>query len=53
VAALVFGGPAPLEQLLVGGETIVQRDELLTADDAKLADGLRFARRALLEGVSR
>lgn len=51
VAALVLGSPAPLELLLVGGEPVVERDELLTADGADLAAGLRAARTSL--GVDR
>jgi cytosine/adenosine deaminase-related metal-dependent hydrolase len=43
VAALVFGPPAPLELLLVGGREVVARGELRTADAAALARGLREA----------
>jgi cytosine/adenosine deaminase-related metal-dependent hydrolase len=41
VAALVFGPPAPLHRLLVGGRTIVEEGALLTADEADLARWLR------------
>lgn len=41
VAALVFGPPAPVELLLVGGRPVVERDELRTADEAELARELR------------
>ena len=37
VTALVFGPPAPLEVLLVGGRVVVERDELRTADVAQIA----------------
>jgi cytosine/adenosine deaminase-related metal-dependent hydrolase len=48
VAALVFGPPAPLELLLVGGETVVQHAELRTGDVEQLARGLRRAHRQLM-----
>ena len=41
VAALVFGPPAPLARLLVGGRTIVADGVLLTADEQDLARWLR------------
>jgi cytosine/adenosine deaminase-related metal-dependent hydrolase len=41
VAALVFGPPAPVELLLVGGRAIVERGELRTADAGALAAGLQ------------
>ena len=41
VTALVFGPPAPVELLLVGGRPIVERAELRTADEAELARELR------------
>ena len=44
VAALVFGPPAPLELLLVGGRPVVERGELRTADAERA--GPRRARRA-------
>jgi cytosine/adenosine deaminase-related metal-dependent hydrolase len=48
VAALVLGSPAPLELLLVGGETVVRRDELVTADTTSIATDLNAAHRTLL-----
>jgi cytosine/adenosine deaminase-related metal-dependent hydrolase len=48
VAALVFGPPAPVELLLVNGETVVQRGELRTGDADRLARGVRRAHRRLL-----
>jgi cytosine/adenosine deaminase-related metal-dependent hydrolase len=47
VAALVFGPPAPLELLVVGGEPVVERGQLRTADVEQLARGLRRAHRRL------
>lgn len=49
VVALVFGPSAPLERLLVGGKTVVERGELRTvpADAAALAG--RRAHRALVD----
>ena len=37
VAALVLGAPPPLELLLVNGETIVERDQLVTVDEREVA----------------
>ena len=51
VAALVFGAQPPLELLLVGGEPVVRRDELQTADADALARGLRRAHRQLMKRV--
>jgi cytosine/adenosine deaminase-related metal-dependent hydrolase len=51
VAALVFGALPPLELLLVGGEAVVRRDELQTADADQLARGLRRAHRQLTKRV--
>lgn len=48
VCALVFGPPAPLELLLVGGNRVVERDELRTADVAELAAASRAASRELV-----
>jgi cytosine/adenosine deaminase-related metal-dependent hydrolase len=46
VAALVFGPPAPVELLLVGGRPVVERGELRTADAGALArDAAATARR--------
>jgi imidazolonepropionase-like amidohydrolase len=47
VCALVFGPPPPLELLLVGGRTVVERTELRTADTATLAAEARAAARAI------
>jgi cytosine/adenosine deaminase-related metal-dependent hydrolase len=47
VTALVFGPIPPLALLLVGGETVVERDELRTADETSLATALRRAAAAL------
>ena len=47
VCALVFGPPAPLRRLLVGGQTVVSDGELQTADSAVLAAGARSASRTL------
>jgi hypothetical protein len=47
VAALVFGPPAPLELLLVGGATVVERGELRTVDISAAARDVRAARRRL------
>jgi cytosine/adenosine deaminase-related metal-dependent hydrolase len=44
VAALVFGPPAPLELLLVGGTPVVERGELRTADLGAAAREVRAAR---------
>ncbi|HEU4422342.1 MAG TPA: 8-oxoguanine deaminase [Pilimelia sp.] len=53
VAALVFGPPAAVELLLVGGEPVVERGELRTADPEQLARGLRRAHRTLTRGRPR
>lgn len=47
VCALVFGPPAPLRRLFVGGETLVSDGELRTADTAVLATEARAAARTL------
>ncbi|HEX3785751.1 MAG TPA: 8-oxoguanine deaminase [Pseudonocardiaceae bacterium] len=52
VAALVFGPPAPLALLLVGGDTVVAGNELRTADEADLAEALRKASSRLAEGTA-
>ena len=41
VAALVFGAPAPLELLLVGGKRVVDSGTLTGADESALAGALR------------
>jgi cytosine/adenosine deaminase-related metal-dependent hydrolase len=43
VAALVFGRVPPLELLLVGGEPVVEKNHLLTADETELARDLTQA----------
>jgi cytosine/adenosine deaminase-related metal-dependent hydrolase len=50
VAALVFGPPAPLELLLVGGTPVVERGELRTADLDAAAREVRAARLRLRTG---
>jgi len=50
VAALVFGPPAPLELLLVGGAPVVERGELRTADVTRAARDVRAARLRLGTG---
>jgi cytosine/adenosine deaminase-related metal-dependent hydrolase len=52
VAALVFGPPAPLELLLVGGEPVVECGELRTADTAAVTRDIRAARRRLFQEVA-
>ncbi|MGW4463459.1 8-oxoguanine deaminase [Micromonospora sp. NPDC004704] len=47
VAALVFGPPAPVELLLVGGRPVVERGELRTADERDLVRRIRRAHRTL------
>lgn len=48
VGALVFGPPAPVRLLTVGGRVIVRDAELLTADETALARGCRAAARKLV-----
>ncbi len=48
VCALVFGPPAPLELLLVGGTVVVERAELRTADAKSIATEARAAARELV-----
>ncbi len=52
VWALVFGPPAPLRLLLVGGKTVVEDGELRTADTSAVADGARRAAAALRQRVN-
>lgn len=52
VCALVFGPPAPLDLLLVGGEVVVQRDELRTADASAIATEARVAAQELVRRAS-
>ena len=49
VCALVFGPPAPLAALLVGGRPVVEGGELRTADPAALAASARAAARTLAD----
>ncbi|MEV4512114.1 8-oxoguanine deaminase [Dactylosporangium sp. NPDC049525] len=49
VAALVFGPPAPLRLLLVGGRAVVQDGELSTLDESAVAASLARAARTLRE----
>ena len=48
VAALVLGGPAPLDLLLVNGGVVVERDHVLTVDEDAVASAASEAARALL-----
>jgi cytosine/adenosine deaminase-related metal-dependent hydrolase len=50
VGALVFGPPAPVRLLTVGGRPVVRDGELLTADEAALARDCRAAARKLVDG---
>jgi cytosine/adenosine deaminase-related metal-dependent hydrolase len=47
VAALVLGAAPPLELLVVGGRTVVERDRLVTADEQEIADAARRASTSL------
>ncbi len=47
VAALVLGPPPPLELLLVGGRTVVERDRVVTVDEQQVADSARRVSEAL------
>jgi len=49
VAALVLGARPPLELLLVNGETIVARDQLVSADERQLAADARRASASLVQ----
>jgi cytosine/adenosine deaminase-related metal-dependent hydrolase len=53
VAALVFGPPAPLALLLVGGEPVVERGALCRVDEQDLGRGLRAAVHRLTGAVTR
>jgi cytosine/adenosine deaminase-related metal-dependent hydrolase len=48
VAALVFGPPAPLKLLMVGGRPVVVDDALINADERVLASAARAASRRLM-----
>jgi cytosine/adenosine deaminase-related metal-dependent hydrolase len=50
VAALVLGAQAPLELLLVGGQTVVSGNHLTTEDDRVIAAELRAAHQTLVHG---
>ena len=52
VAALVFGPPAPLELLLVGGKPVVKHGALANADERALASAARAANRKLVEAAT-
>jgi cytosine/adenosine deaminase-related metal-dependent hydrolase len=47
VTALVLGPPPPLELLLVGGRTVVERDRVVTVDEWQVADAARQASESL------
>ena len=47
VAALVLGPTPPLELLLVGGQTVVERDRVVTVDEWQVADSARRASETL------
>jgi cytosine/adenosine deaminase-related metal-dependent hydrolase len=47
VAALVLGAPPPLELLLVGGRTVVERDRLATVDEQQVVGAARRASESL------
>jgi cytosine/adenosine deaminase-related metal-dependent hydrolase len=49
VAALVLGAPPPLELLLVNGQPIVERDELVTVDERGAAAAAKDASAALAD----
>jgi cytosine/adenosine deaminase-related metal-dependent hydrolase len=49
VAALVLGARPPLELLLVNGETIVERDQLVTIDERGVVAQARRASAELAE----
>jgi len=51
VAALVFGPPAPLKLLTVGGKPVVVDDALVNADERALARAARAANRKLTEAT--
>jgi cytosine/adenosine deaminase-related metal-dependent hydrolase len=50
VAALVLGAAPPLELLLVNGETVVERDQLVTVDERQVTANSLRATAALAEG---
>lgn len=48
VAALVLGAPPPLELLMVNGETVVEKDRLVTVDEETVARDVLAASKKLL-----
>lgn len=52
VAALVLGAAPPLELLLVGGRTVVERDHVVTVDEPDITRSAVRAHRALLARAS-
>ncbi|HZM84410.1 MAG TPA: 8-oxoguanine deaminase, partial [Candidatus Limnocylindrales bacterium] len=51
VAALVFGPPAPLELLMVGGKPVVAHNALVNADERALAAAARATSRKLTKAM--
>ena len=49
VAALVLGARPPLELLLVNGQTLVERDQLVTVDERQIAAQARRASAVLAD----
>jgi cytosine/adenosine deaminase-related metal-dependent hydrolase len=47
VAALVLGGPAPVELLVVNGKVVVERDQVLTVDEQQVTAAASRASAAL------
>jgi cytosine/adenosine deaminase-related metal-dependent hydrolase len=52
VAALVLGAPPPLERLLVGGRTVVERGRVTTVDTGAIAQRCARVHRDLMEKAS-
>jgi cytosine/adenosine deaminase-related metal-dependent hydrolase len=52
VGALVLGGAPPLELLMVGGQTVVQQDSVVTVDEHELTQSAVRAHRHLLARAS-
>ncbi len=52
VAALVLGSAPPLELLMVGGRTVVERDRVVTVDEDELTQSAVHAHRTLLARAS-
>ena len=53
VTALVFGAPAPLELVLVGGKPVVERQHLIGPDEAGLAAALRASAKRLIDNADK